>query len=707
MPRRVTWSLARRIRAAVAPPQQSSAPESWAAHSVHVLGLGFTLGLTIAIVHNTMVGRRHAAAALAIELSIVGLVLALNRRGRTDSAARLLAASVPVLATALMLVGYGMRDVAALLLTASLVVCGLLLDAATLAGVALLTAACAAGMNAAEAYGLLPTPQAPFPWLRQSLDASIIVGVTALGVRLIAVRLRQSYEALRRDQAALRRSEERYRSLIELAADAICIRAEDGTVLEANSRASELTGYARDQLIGRNAEALCAPADPRPSPFDHRAQQDGEILVAEHDLRRQDGSAVPVEVSSRRMPDGTYQCILRDISERRRGEADRLALEARLRQSQKMEAIGRLAGGVAHDFNNLLTAITGSLTLAMRDVPSEARAHRWLREVDNAAWRAAGLTRQLLAFGREQANAPQLVDLRTVVEGIRPMLARLIGEDIELRTTLPGSRCVAEVDQGQIEQVLLNLAANARDAMPDGGVLRIEVAPATQAAELRRVHPEAPPGRHVVLSVSDSGHGMTEDVRTRVFEPFFTTKPAGSGTGLGLALVYSAVQQNHGSIEVDSMPGSGTTFRIYLPETQADLAGAPACSEEAAVPRGSETILLVEDEAPVREVTTVQLDSLGYRVLSCPTGEAALATVQAHAGPVHLLLSDLVLPGMNGRELARRLAEARPGLKVLFTSGYGEDVAARQGALDPGAHFLEKPYTLAALARRVRESLAD
>ena len=458
--------------------------------------------------------------------------------------------------------------------------------------------------------------------------------------------------------------------------------------------------------MGRSAQSLCEPSDPRPSPFAHRAQESGEVLVAEHALHRRDGSTVPVEISSRRMPDGTYQCILRDVSERRRAEAERLALEARLRQSQKMEAIGRLAGGVAHDFNNLLTAITGSLTLAMRDVPSDARAYRWLREVDNAAWRAAGLTRQLLAFGREQANAPQLVDLCTVVEGIRPMLARLIGEEVELRARLPGEPCVAEVDQGQIEQALLNLAANARDAMPDGGVLTIEVAPATRGEEAVLARPETSPGRHVVLSVSDSGHGMTEDVRARAFEPFFTTKPAGSGTGLGLALVYSAVQQNRGQIEVDSTPGRGTTFRIYLPEASGDLASAKASPDEEAALRGSETILLVEDEAPVREVTTAQLDALGYRVLSCPSGEAALATARAHSGPIHLLLSDLVMPGMNGGELARRLVESRPALKVLFTSGYGEDVATRRCALDPGAHFLEKPYSLARLARKVRESLA-
>ncbi len=701
---RVLKPLARRVRAAIAAPTLTSARDPWAMHIVQVLSLGLTVGLAIAILHNSFVGRWQAALALAAELVLVRLVAAANRRGHSAAGARLLAASLPLLATALMLTGYGMRDVASLILPASLVVCGLLIDGKTLAGVAVLTMLCIAVVIAAESQDLLLAWPGPFPYLRQVLDAMVIVGLTAMGVGLVSEHLRRSYALLLRDEAALRTSEERYRSLIDLAADAIYTCAADGTILEANRRASELSEHPAGELIGRHAASLYEPLGLSSTAREQLAG--GETVVEERELRRRDGTTVRVEVSFKRMPDGNYQCIVRDVSERRRAEAERLALEARLRQSQKMEAIGRLAGGVAHDFNNLLTAITGSLTLAMRDVPPEARAHRWLCEVENAAWRAAGLTRQLLAFSRKQAVAPQIVDLRTVVDGVRPMLARLIGEDIELQVALAGVPCVAEVDQGQLEQMLLNLAANARDAMPDGGVLSLEVALTTVDEGYARAHPDARPGRYVALVVSDAGHGMTEDVRSRVFEPFFTTKPAGSGTGLGLSMVYGAVQQNRGFIEVESAPGRGTTFRIFLPEVRDAPAVASRTDEDDRALRGAETILLVEDEAPVREVTTVQLDALGYRVLACPTGEAALATARAHQGPLDLLVTDLVMPGMSGQELARRMAEAWPSLKVLFTSGYGEDVAGRQGALDPGAHFLEKPYTLQALARRVRETLA-
>jgi CheY-like chemotaxis protein len=370
-----------------------------------------------------------------------------------------------------------------------------------------------------------------------------------------------------------------------------------------------------------------------------------------------------------------------------------------------MEAIGRLAGGVAHDFNNLLTAITGSLTLAMRDVGEGSRARRWLVEVDAAAWRAAALTRQLLAFSRKQIIAPRVVDLREVVEGLRPMLARLIGEDVALHTTLPPEPCRAVVDQGQVEQVLLNLAANARDAMPFGGALALDVGATVVDETFAHSHPEARTGPHAVISVKDTGHGMTEEVRTRLFEPFFTTKPAGAGTGLGLALVYGAVQQNRGWIEVDSAPGHGTTFRIFLPLVEGAAAATGAPEVDVSSLRGSETILLVEDEKAVRDVMKEQLESLGYRVVASPDGASAVAAAQAHVGPIDLLVTDLVMPGMNGRELARRLESMRPGLRTLYTSGYGEDVVARHGVLEPGITFVEKPYELPVLARRLRETL--
>jgi CheY-like chemotaxis protein len=368
-----------------------------------------------------------------------------------------------------------------------------------------------------------------------------------------------------------------------------------------------------------------------------------------------------------------------------------------------MEAVGRLAGGVAHDFNNLLTAITGNLTLALRKVPEDSPVRRWLSEVDSSAWRAAALTRHLLAFSRQQVIEPRVLDLRAVVEGMESLVARTIGEDVRLRTRLADEPCRVLVDHGQVEQIVLNLVTNARDAMPDGGLLTLKVeGPSSR-------HPVSPAARRgqraVILSVSDTGHGMKDDVRGRIFEPFFTTKPSGSGTGLGLAMVYGAAEQNGGWIDVESVPGRGSTFRLCLPEAQTDTdeASTPALEEPL---RGTETVLLVEDEPGVCEVTAEQLDSLGYRVLVCGGPHEALTVAAGHDGPLHLLLTDVVMPEMNGRELAVRLTESRKGLRVLYASGYGEDVIARHGVLQGGVRLLQKPFSLQTLAREVRRALA-
>jgi two-component system cell cycle sensor histidine kinase/response regulator CckA len=679
------------------------AGERWMARSVCFVTCGVAAGIVAAVVNGALSGAQVGGSptwAQLGELALLVPVLWLNRSGAPDAAARLLAFSLPVFAATLMITsGQGFRDVAVLILPASLILCGLLLDRATLVAVTLLTVACTASTLVAETHGWLAAPSAPNS-VADVVDAGIILVVTSLGVGLVAGRLRESHARLRRQEAELRASEALYRGLVDLAADAIVVSLPGGSIVEANCRASELTGRSRQELLGLAIETLFGPAELARAPFRYDLADQGRIVVNERALVRSDGARVPVEMSSRRMPDGQYQTILRDVSERQRAEAERRALEVRLRQSQKMEAVGRLAGGVAHDFNNLLTAITGSLALALRDVRPDARAHRWLTETDKAAWRAAALTHQLLAFSRQQVIAPQVLDLRSVVSGAGSMLARMIGEDIALRTELPDDPCLVEVDQGQLEQVLLNLAANARDAMPDGGVLSIEVSRAVTGPEAGG---RLRPGPAVVMAVSDTGQGMSEDVRARIFEPFFTTKSVGSGTGLGLAMVYGAVEQNGGSIEVVSAPGRGASFRILLPEARGEKAAAPPAQGE--VPRGSETVLLVEDEAAVREVTRAQLESLGYRVLSCANAAEALVVAAGHVEPLHLLLTDVVMPGMNGRELAARLGERRGSLRVLFTSGYGEEVIARHGVLEPGVLLLQKPYGLARLASRVREAL--
>jgi PAS domain S-box-containing protein len=675
----------------------------WMARNVCFVAVGVGFGLLASLLQNWLGGAPTIfVAAATSELAVIAGVLWLNRRGFPHVAARVLALSLPLVATSFMLIsGQGFRDVAVLMLPASLILSGLLLDRASLALVTALTLACSAGVLLAESSGAL-VPKPTRDGLSDVFDAAVILGITGLGVGLIAGRLRESHERLRSQEAKLRESEARYRGLVDLAADAIVVSTSETRLVEANHRASELFGYTRQELLSLSLERLFSPEELRRVPFRYDLADQGQIVVVERRLARKNGAEVPVEMSSRRMPDGKYQTILRDVSERHRAESERAALEARLRQSQKMEAVGRLAGGVAHDFNNLLTAITGSLALALRDVDAASRAHRWLKETDKAAWRAAALTHQLLAFSRQQVIAPRVVDLRAVVEGAGSMLARMIGEDVALQIRSCEQPCLVEVDQGQLEQVLLNLAANARDAMPDGGTLAIEVSRSKGAlAQAGR----AGRGPSVVMTVTDTGLGMSEDVQARIFEPFFTTKPAGSGTGLGLAMVYGAVEQNGGSIDVVSKPGRGSTFRVLLPEKRGQKAARPELPTD--LPRGSETVLLVEDEAAVREVTREQLESLGYRVLSCADAREALAACAGNAEPLHLLLTDVVMPGMNGRELAERLTQGRPDLRVLYTSGYGEDVIARHGVLEPGVLLLQKPYALPKLAGLVRTALAS
>ena len=671
------------------------------ARGVCLVACGIVLGIVASFLNHSLRphGLRAASSAvLAAELAVAFAALALNRSGSPRAAARLLAASLALFAAGLMTTsGQGFRDVSVLILPQALILCGLLLDRATLVGVTLLTIACAAAVLVAESRGLVPASE-PIDPAADVPDAAIILGVAGLGVALVAGRLRESHARLRRSESELRASESRYRWLVDLAADPIVLSTAQAEIVEANDRAIELTGRTRDELLATRLDALFGEDELLRAPLRYDLADQGRIVIVERRLTRKDGARVPVEMSSRRMPDGRYQTILRDVSERQRAEAERAVLEARLQQSQKLEAVGRLAGGVAHDFNNLLTAITGSLTLALRDVAPEARAHRWLRETDKAAWRAASLTHQLLAFSRRQVIEPRVVDLRALVAGAGSMLSRIIGEDIALDTRTDDAPCLVEVDPGQLEPVLLNLGANARDAMPDGGTLTIAVSRASRAPASAGRTPEGPVA---LLTVSDTGHGMSDDVRARIFEPFFTTRAPGAGTGLGLAMAYGAVGQNGGSIEVVSRPGEGASFRIVLPLARGESAEAKA--GEAEPPRGSGKVLLVEDEAAVRDVARAQLESLGYSVLACANGAEALLVTGALSEPLDLLLTDVVMPGMNGRELAARLRERQPGLRVLFTSGYGEEVLARHG--EPGMLLLQKPFALARLASLVREAL--
>jgi nitrogen-specific signal transduction histidine kinase/CheY-like chemotaxis protein len=390
--------------------------------------------------------------------------------------------------------------------------------------------------------------------------------------------------------------------------------------------------------------------------------------------------------------------VATEITERKR-------LEEQLLQSQKMEAVGQLAGGVAHDFNNILTAIVGYTDLLAAELGSNVRQLEDLEEIRKAARRAAALTRQLLAFSRKQVLEPRIIDVNGVVLNLDKMLRSLISENIELKTDLADNLAAARADPNQIEQVIMNLAINARDAMPDGGTVTIETDNVTLDDAYAAQHVSVIPGEYVMLAVSDTGCGMDEKTQSRIFEPFFTTKPPGRGTGLGLSTVYGIVKQTGGNIWLYSEPGKGTTFKIYLPAIAALPEDIGKAAPAEAVRRGGGTVLVVEDDEQVRRLTHRALASQGYTVLEADRGTTALDIARRHKGHIDLLLTDVIMPDTNGRKLAETIRAARPGLRVLYMSGYPDGAIASHGMLEPGVAYLAKPFTTDAVTRRVREVL--
>ena len=384
---------------------------------------------------------------------------------------------------------------------------------------------------------------------------------------------------------------------------------------------------------------------------------------------------------------------------------DRDRAETTLRQSQRLESVGRLAGGVAHDFNNVLTAIFGYADLLAEELPADSPGREDLREIRTAAERAAGLTRQLLAFSRQQVLQPVVLNMNDVVENLQKMLTRLIGADVVLQARLSPDLRNIRADAGQLEQVIVNLIVNARDAMPGGGKLTIETANAELGEAYADAHRPVVPGRYVMLAVSDTGIGMDAVTKARLFEPFFTTKTAGKGTGLGLATVYGIVKQSGGYIWVYSELDHGTTFKVYLPQVEAPAEAVRAPAATTGTPVGTETVLLAEDDALLRPLARALLVKLGYKVIETSDSAAALAAARAHPGEIHLLISDVVMPGESGVQLARQIMADRPRLRVLYVSGYTDEAVVRHGLLAPGVNFLQKPFTPAALARKVREVL--
>jgi PAS domain S-box-containing protein len=472
-----------------------------------------------------------------------------------------------------------------------------------------------------------------------------------------------------------------------------------------NPAAERIFGWSRSEVMGRLPPFI--PEEKLEEFFKLLCRLLGGqvVLGVERQRRRRDGSPVEVRIWAAPLRDaqgrvGGTVAVVEDVTEQKKMQLERQRLQEQLLEAQKMESVGRLAGGIAHDFNNLLSVILGFAELALLECAPESPLCGYLKNITTAGERARDLTRQLLAFARRQVIEPVVLDANDLLTDVTSLLRRIIGEHIELVTRTTPDLWACRVDVGQMEQVLMNLAVNARDAMPSGGQLCLE----TANAVLEESCGPLPPGEYVRLTVRDTGTGMEEEVQAHVFEPFFTTKPKGQGTGLGLATCYGIVRQHGGHICFSSQPGRGTAFHVYLPRV---LGVAPVRTpgQAPAAPGGSETILLVEDEPLVLEVAVAALRGLGYKVLCAGSGDEALALARQHPEPIHLLLTDVVMPNMSGPDLARRLAEMRPGTRVLYTSGYTDDTVLLHGVLEAGVAFLQKPYGPAALAARVREVL--
>ncbi len=512
----------------------------------------------------------------------------------------------------------------------------------------------------------------------------------------------------KKSETALHKKESYFRALFENAGDAIFIEDENDRIIDVNNRACELLGYTREELLKMHVVDV--------QPVEYRKQKGAGKNRPGHgvpfetvDLTKH-GKSVPVEVTTVHLntgDDNLVVSIVRDITERKQAEAEKEKLQSQLIQSQKMESVGRLAGGVAHDYNNMLGVILGHADLAIL----KAREHPFLldhlKEIHNAAQRSAELTQQLLAFARRQTIAPKVLDLNAAITATLQMLRLLIGENIEL-DWLPGTDTYpVKIDPSQFDQLLMNLCINARDAISERGRICIETRKMTIDETYRTTKTFFDPGDYAVLTVSDNGSGMDREIQAKIFEPFFTTKNMGQGTGLGLATVYGIVKQNNGFINVYSEPGHGTTFSIYLPLHSGFLITAPKMADENTVSIKNKTILIVEDERDLLEICKTMLRDLGYNVLAACTPEEAAKLAVEFAGKIDLLITDVVMPGMNGRELQTLVQKNNAGMKCLFMSGYTSNVISHHGVLDEGVQFIQKPFSLNGIDKKIIETLKN
>lgn len=538
----------------------------------------------------------------------------------------------------------------------------------------------------------------------QSYSKNIRFGERDKEILTFVARQLASAVEIKRNEQALRRSEARYRSLVQSSVYGIYRSSLEGRFLDVNPALISMLGYASAEdvlLLDPEKEVFANPAEHERLIEEFR--RTGRLDGIEVRWRRQDKHIITVRISGRAVssadePADVLEAIAEDVTERR-------ALEDQFRQAQKMEAVGRLAGGVAHDFNNLLMVISGYAEVLLAKLPAGDPLQEKGKAIQLAADRATTLTRQLLAFSRKQLLELKVVDVNAIAQDMLRLLSPLIGENVELITMFSAEAAHTRADASQLEQVLMNLVVNAKDAMPAGGKLTIRTQIAVVDGSLRREPQFIRPGKYVLLSVSDTGTGMDKETQSRIFEPFFTTKEKGKGTGLGLSTVYGIIKQSGGYVIVQSELGQGSSFHIYLPHVQGSAEKQPVPVADASL-GGTETVLLVEDEDSVRQLVRDTLEGKGYRVLDANCGEAGLKAAASHAGKIDLVITDIVMPGISGRELVEQLLQARPATKVLYLSGYTEDAIVSDGSMEQGTAFLQKPFSLQSLTRKVREVLA-
>jgi PAS domain S-box-containing protein len=539
-------------------------------------------------------------------------------------------------------------------------------------------------------------------WLVLESMSSVIRNAKGEPEKLVIVN--RDVTERKRAEEALRRSEADFRSVVEDAPYGIYRASITGRILQVNPALRKMLGYeSEEELLRKDLATDVFRHSGEYQRLTELLSRTEEIKDLEMEWKRQDETPITVHCSCRRINDESgvpayFEVFAEDVTEKR-------VLEKQLRMAQKMEAIGRLSGGIAHDFNNLLGVIIGYSRVLKKSLGESNALCEHAVEIEKAGQRAAAMTKQLLAFSRQQVMTPEILNLNTLASDMEKMLPRLLGEDIEVSLELAPELSSVKADQSQIEQVIMNLAVNARDAMPAGGKLRIQTSNAELDQSYTRHHPGSKEGNYVLLTVTDTGTGMDAGTLTHIFEPFFTTKERGKGTGLGLATVYGIVKQSNGYIWVESSPGKGASFQIYLPRYVGQQVADGPKSDSGERLGGSESILLVEDAEPLRKLAQTFLEAGGFRVLSAGSGEEALEVAASHGGTFDLLLTDVVMPGMNGRVLAEQLLPRQPGMRVLYMSGYTDSFIAGHGVLEPGTHLLHKPFTDEVLIRKVREVL--